>query len=293
MPPMTRTALTAPVAGGQLVGWHQGRGVPVLLLHGGPGLSFTYMDPLAAEFTSTYLVASYQQRGLPPSMTDGPFTVETAVADAVAVLDALGWERAYVVGHSWGGHLLLHLALAAPHRLLGALAVDPLGGVGDGGLHAFQREMAARMAPAAKARMIELDERARQGAGTAEDFAENLRLLWPAYFADPAQAPPMPDIETSVAAYAGGFDSLTVALPALTAALPTMTVPFGFVAGGASPMPADQAATATAALIPGAFVEVIGEAGHFPWSEKPGSVRAAFDRLVGLTPASGTGGAGR
>jgi pimeloyl-ACP methyl ester carboxylesterase len=290
---MTRTALAAPVPGGQLVGWHQGRGAPVLLLHGGPGLSFTYLDPLAAEFSSAYLVACYQQRGLPPSTADGPFTVETAVADVVAVLDALGWERSYVVGHSWGGHLLLHLALAAPHRLIGALAVDPLGGAGDGGLSAFQREMVARLTPAAKARIIELDQRARRGQATAEDFAENLRLLWPAYFAHRAQAPPMPAIETSVAAYAGGLASLTAALPALTAALPTVTVPFGFVAGGASPMPVDQAATATAALIPRAFVEVIADAGHFPWWEKPGSVRAAFDRLVGLTPASGTGGAGR
>jgi proline iminopeptidase len=226
-------------------------------------------------------------------MADGPFTLETAVADGLAVLDALGWQRSYVVGHFWGGHLLLHMALAAPDRLIGAVAVDPLGRVGDGGLCAFQREIAAGISPAAKARVIEIDERARRGQATAGDFVENLRLLWPASFAHPAAAPPMPAIETSVAAYAGGFASLTAALPALTAALPSVTVPFGVVAGGNSPMPADQAATATAALIPGAFVEVIADAGHFPWWEKPGAVRAAFDRLVGLTPASGTGAAGR
>jgi pimeloyl-ACP methyl ester carboxylesterase len=32
-----------------------------------------------------------------------------------------------VVGHSWGGHLALHLLLAHPDRLLGVVAVDPLG----------------------------------------------------------------------------------------------------------------------------------------------------------------------
>jgi pimeloyl-ACP methyl ester carboxylesterase len=44
--------------------------------------------------------------------------------------------------HSWGGHLALRLAAAHPERLLGVLAVDPLGIVGDGGMAAFDTEMA-------------------------------------------------------------------------------------------------------------------------------------------------------
>ena len=37
--------------------------------------------------------------------------------DVVAVLDALEIGRALVVGHSWGGHLAMHLAVAFPERL--------------------------------------------------------------------------------------------------------------------------------------------------------------------------------
>ena len=40
------------------------------------------------------------------------------------------------------------------------------------------------------------------------------------------------------------------------------------------------ASAATAAVIPGAWLEVVAGAGHFPWIEKPGSVKAALDRLV-------------
>ena len=199
----------------------------------------------------------------------------------------LGWDQAYVVGHSWGGHLLLHVAVSAPERLSGALAVDPLGGVGDGGMATFERHMAERTPEVARAQALELDARAVQGEGTADEFIEALRLMWPAYFADPGQAPPMPDIRASTAAYSGLFASLARESAGLAAALPAVTVPFGFVAGAGSPMPVDEAAAATGAVIPGAWLDVVDGAGHFPWYERPGRVRAALDRLVAGARATG------
>jgi pimeloyl-ACP methyl ester carboxylesterase len=49
---------------GGLVGWVQGDGDPVLLLHGGPGLAYGYLDGLGEEIGDGYLVAAFQQRGL-------------------------------------------------------------------------------------------------------------------------------------------------------------------------------------------------------------------------------------
>ena len=48
------------------------------------------------------------------------------------VLDVLGWEKAYVVGHSWGGHLALHVAEPEPAALAskGTAIVVALGGSG-------------------------------------------------------------------------------------------------------------------------------------------------------------------
>ena len=43
------------------------------------------------------------------------------------MLDALGLERAWVIGHSWGAFLGMHLAILHPERLLGLIAVSPLG----------------------------------------------------------------------------------------------------------------------------------------------------------------------
>ncbi len=210
----------------------------------------------------------------------------TCVADVVAVLDALEWDRALVVGHSWGGHLLAHVAVAAPGRLLGALAVDMLGAVGDGGYAAFEAELLARTPEADQERATELDERALRGEGTPEDVEESARLLWPAYFASPAGAPPFMDLRVSIPAYSGVFASMRAELPALEAALRSITVPFGFVAGERSPMPV-AASVDTAAAIPGAWVEVVPGAGHFAWHERPGCVLGALRRLERTSTAAG------
>jgi len=270
------------VDGGHLAVWVDGTGPRVLLLHGGPGLSAEYLDELVPELVPGYQVALYQQRGLAPSTQDGPFTVAQSVADAVAVLDALHWDKAFVVGHSWGGHLALHVAVVAPDRLLGVLSIDTLGGVGDGGAAAFEAEILARTPEADRQRAHELDERAFRGEGTTEDVIESLALIWPAYFADPTKAP-SPTKQISLPAYTGGFESVMKELPRLEASLGAITLPVGFLAGGGSPMPVDLASRATAERIPNPWVEVVPNAGHFVWIEAPGSVRRALDRLTGST----------
>jgi pimeloyl-ACP methyl ester carboxylesterase len=274
-----RDDFTVAVAGGALGGWVAGDGTPVLLLHGGPGLSYEYLDGLADELGPGFRVAVYQQRGLDPSTVEGPFTVAQAIADVLAVVDALAWERALIVGHSWGGHLALRFAAAHPQRLLGALAVDPLGIVGDGGMAAFEAEMGARTPAEGRARARALDERAMSGGGTAEDGIEGLRIFWPAYFADPETAPPMPPIRMSVEAYAGIMGEVTVGLEEVAAKLATSGAPYGVVAGAASPMPWGQAGRASAEVSPQGFLALIPAAGHFPWLEVPGSIRAALNRL--------------
>jgi pimeloyl-ACP methyl ester carboxylesterase len=183
------------------------------------------------------------------------------------------------VGHSWGGHLALHAATALPERVAAVLCVDPLGGVGDGGEAGFEAELDRRTPEDVRRQAAELDARAMRGEGTEADAELALRLVWPAYFPTWEDAPPMQQIRLSVAAYAETFESLHAELPALEQALPSVEAPVGFVVGGDSPMPT-SASLDTADRIPGAWVEVVDGAGHFPWLDAPGRVRSALDRLT-------------
>jgi pimeloyl-ACP methyl ester carboxylesterase len=276
---VTRTTFETDDGGPLLAGWRSGSGAPVLLLHGGPGLSYEYLDELAADLGDGFEVAAFQQRGLAPSTLDGPFTVAQHVADVSRVIEALGWDRAYVIGHSWGGHLVLHVAAALPDQLLGVLIVDPLGGVGDGGMQAFDDEMFARTPEDVRERARELDAIMMRGEGTAEMATESMRLVWPAYFADRSNVTPMPEIRVSLDCLGGTFESLREELPRLEESLPEIRVPVGFLHGERSPMPR-TASTDAAERIPGAWVEIAPGAGHFVWYEAPGSVRSAALRLL-------------
>lgn len=196
------------------------------------------------------------------------------------MLDALGWDKAYVVGHSWGGHLALHVAEAIPDRLLGVLAVDPLGAVGDGRWPEFDEEIFARTPESVGARARELDELGSRGESNDELALESMALVWRAYFADPDNAPPMPALR--IASERGGVmvESIFAELPALEAGLPGIRVPVGFVHGSRSPMPLG-ASTDAADRIPGAWVDLADGAGHFVWVEAPGAVRDSLRRLTG------------
>ncbi|WP_457253333.1 alpha/beta fold hydrolase [Pedococcus sp. P5_B7] len=277
---MDRIPFAVPAAPGHLDGWRAGAGPPVLLLHGGPGLSYGHLDSLAEELAAAYDVAFFQQRGLPPSTEEGPFTVEQAVADICAVLDGIGVERVWLVGHSWGGHLAFHAAASIPERLLGVLSIDPLGAVGDGGAEAFGAEMMRRVPEHLRARAQELDDKDTDGTATDADEQEMLDIVWPSYFSEPAAATPRPPLAVSNAAHLGLWEDLVEQLPALEAALPSIDVPVGVLSGADSPMPAEESARATAERIPDAWVHVEPGTGHFLWLDHPGCALAALDRLV-------------
>jgi pimeloyl-ACP methyl ester carboxylesterase len=176
--------------------------------------------------------------------------------------------------------LLLHPLTTTAGRLHGGLAVDPLGGVGDGGAEAFEARMMARTPECDRVRAEELDRRAMRGEASAEDALESMRLAWPAYFASRDRAMPFTVRQFSVAAYAGLWESLIAALPRLERALSTTRFHFGCIAGAESPIPYDEAGGATVRAIPGAWLDVVPGAGHFPWFERRGCVCAGLDRFT-------------
>jgi pimeloyl-ACP methyl ester carboxylesterase len=52
-----------------------------------------------------------------------PYTLEDMAQDALGVLDALGVDRAHVVGVSMGGMIAQRVAIAAPHRVLSLTSI--------------------------------------------------------------------------------------------------------------------------------------------------------------------------
>lgn len=271
----------APTEGGEIVGWiHDAPGKPnALLLHGGPGMS-EYLDTLVAELDGLVTTARYQQRGLAPSVVSGDISIEGHIADAVAVMDLLGWDRPLVIGHSWGGHFAMHLTVAHPERVGGLVILDALGAVGDGGMAEFGPNLMRGLSESARDRITDLDAQEENGEPLSEDERrEHLNLLWPSYFGDPASAPPMPPLRFGRASETWASIMAQFEAGTLEHMLPSVTAPTLVIHGRRSPIPVAEAHK-IAAIVPNSKLVVHEGKGHWPWLEEPGFVHTQLDRFL-------------
>jgi len=127
-----------------------GSGTPILFVHEFAGDCRSW-EPQLRHFSRRYRCIAYNARGYPPS--DVPPQIESysqarARDDARCVLDALGIQRAHVVGLSMGAFATLHFGIAYGYRAL-SITVAGCGYGAHPALHAqFQadaRALAKRM----------------------------------------------------------------------------------------------------------------------------------------------------
>jgi pimeloyl-ACP methyl ester carboxylesterase len=101
---------------------------PGLLLHHGLASSQHIWDLMLPRLTRRFHVVTFDARGHGRSgkPTSG-YGFEHVDADAIAVMQASGIRRPFMVGHSWGAMVALDLAARHPRSVRGAVLVD--GGV--------------------------------------------------------------------------------------------------------------------------------------------------------------------
>ena len=177
-------------------------GDPLLLVMGLAVSRFWWPAGLGQAFAdSGFAVARYDQRDagqstrMPDTGASNPFAAvarkrgayssEDMTDDAVAVLDALGWERAHIFGASLGGMIAQRIALRHPDRVasvVSAMAMpSDVSGIGGGRYVRFG--LLARLArakfPEGRDGDIQLSLMlARELASPAYPFDENAAREW-------------------------------------------------------------------------------------------------------------------
>jgi pimeloyl-ACP methyl ester carboxylesterase len=99
-------------------------GRPLVALHGWPQHHFAYRDLLADPPGGMRVIAP----DLPGYGWSGPaphrWAKEDVASDVLALLDSLQLERVLLAGHDWGGWIGYLIALRAPERVSGLLALN-------------------------------------------------------------------------------------------------------------------------------------------------------------------------
>ncbi len=93
----------------------QGKGPPLVLCHGGPGM-YDYLGPVADMVDDIATVYRYDQRGSGRSGRTPPYTVDTFVEDLDALRRYWGNDRWIVGGNSWGADLAIAYCLRYSDR---------------------------------------------------------------------------------------------------------------------------------------------------------------------------------
>jgi len=104
-----------------------GHGTPVVLLHGFPDDRGLWRHQIPALAAAGYRAIAPDLRGFGDSSkpTDlAAYRVERMVGDVVGLLDALGIDRAHLVGHDWGAAIGWFTAALVPDRVTSLTALS-------------------------------------------------------------------------------------------------------------------------------------------------------------------------
>ncbi|KAI3526859.1 hypothetical protein L1887_06125 [Cichorium endivia] len=97
-----------------------GEGPAVLFIHGFPELWYTWRHQMLYISSKGYRAIAPDLRGFgdseaPPSSAS--YTVFHIVGDLVCLLDSLGLDKVFLVGHDWGAIISWYLCLFRPDRI--------------------------------------------------------------------------------------------------------------------------------------------------------------------------------
>lgn len=103
----------------------EGKGVPVLLLHGRDGTLQEFTFSILGDVADQYEVVAFDRPGYGYSECENPDRLTTKQQAKIIneALDRLGIEKPIIVGHSYGGAVMLQYLLDYPDQVRGGISL--------------------------------------------------------------------------------------------------------------------------------------------------------------------------
>jgi pimeloyl-ACP methyl ester carboxylesterase len=272
-------------------------GDPLLLIMGLAVSRFWWPDDLVQEFVRRgFHVVAYDQRDagqsthFPDAGTASPlaavlrrrspaYTAEDMTDDAVAVLDAVGWESAHLFGHSMGGQVAQRTALRHPGRVRSLTSSASL--PGDAGRLTAGRYV--RLGLVARLARMRFPE--GRAGDTALAVAAARAVASPARPVDEQQVRRMAERDQVSGIRDTAAQSRQAGAKWHGGRLSQLRVPTLVLHGADDPLLRPAAARRTAQAISGARLVILPDAGHYlpaeVYPQVANEVRALADRAAG------------
>ncbi|HEY4967113.1 MAG TPA: alpha/beta hydrolase [Puia sp.] len=168
-------------ANGYLYFHEYGKGRPIILLAGGPGISCDQIEDVAVELGKNYRAILFEQRGtgrsIPVPLDSTTINLKNAHEDLILLLDHLQLKDAIFLGHSWGAGLSLSFAVDFPDRVSSLILIDigPIGNLAE--LRATAAgNRAVRYGKQENAELDSLNAKMKAGTMTGQDSLENRKM---------------------------------------------------------------------------------------------------------------------
>lgn len=241
-------------------------GPKVLLLHGIGSNSRAFRRQFPA-FAERYHVVAWDAPGYGGSEDPRvPYALDDFAAAAEALLDALRWPAAHLVGHSFGGVVAQALYHRNPARVLSLALSDA--NAGSGSLPEPERSERVRRRLEDIA-TLEPREMARRRAPNLVSPGAPAELV-----------AEIADVMAQVRAAGYGAAARVMGATDLRTQLPTIAVPTLVIHGEQDTVIGIDTARELAQAIPGARLEILAGAGHLSNQEAPDAYNAAVLRFL-------------
>jgi 3-oxoadipate enol-lactonase len=265
--------------GGRLATQDEGQGPPILLIHSAVVNRRSWNGVVPRLVEAGYRVIRYDMRGFGESSTDD---VEyRPAADAIAVLDHFGIERAAIGGNSMGGAFALDTVLEAPERFVAYIWI----GAGIGG---FDRDVL----PSEDA-LFQAESDA-EDAGDWDLAAELDTRIWfdgwvdgevaPATRTDPAVRASMKAMDRELLEPGRIFGTFKRPDPPAIERLEEIAIPTLVVVGELDTSGTREAAEIVAKRVAGARIERLPNVAHIIGMEEPDKLAALIAETLAPLP---------
>jgi proline iminopeptidase len=262
------------VTGGRV--WYRivgrGTGIPLLVLHGGPGVPSTYLKPLAG-LADERPVVFYDQLG--SGKSDHPsdtalWRTDRFLDELATVRRALGLREVHLYGHSWGTMLAIDYLLQRPAGVRSVILAGPV--ISLPRTRHDDDSLKATL-PDSVAALLARSERA--GRCATPEYQTAMGMYYQRFFA--RRQPWSRDLDSAVRGIdrrasdvmMGPCDrSGSLAAYDRTEQLSSLALPALFLVGGYDPT-TPAATRSYQQLVPGSTMVIFDSSGHLPMQDEP------------------------